>query len=169
MFEIRLEKKNDKTAVRHVNERAFGRENEADLVDALRDTGDFLISLVALQDEAVVGHILFSPVQIVANNETWDALGLGPMAVLPAYQGKGVGSQLVKTGLQLCAQNGFTTVFVLGHPTYYPRFGFVPTKPLGIQWEHDVPGDVFMVITLAGASLAGITGVVKYHPKFNGV
>jgi len=169
MFEIALESQDDQIAIRHVNVRAFGRQNEADLVDALRDTEDFLISLVALQDKNVVGHILFSPVRIESEGQTLAALGLGPMAVLPEYQDKGVGTQLIRVGLQVCVEKGFPIVFVLGHPTYYPRFGFVPTKPLGIQWEHNVPDDVFMVVALADASLAGITGVVKYHPVFNGV
>jgi putative acetyltransferase len=169
MFEIRLEKENEKDAVRRVNKQAFARQNEADLVDALRDTSEFIISLVALLDEEVVGHIMFSPVSIESNRCVREAMGLGPMAVMPNYQGRGVGAQLIKAGLQMCAENGFTIVFVLGHPTYYPRFGFVPTKPLGIQWEHDVPEELFMVVTLAETDLASITGIVKYHPVFNGV
>ncbi|MBE2221362.1 MAG: N-acetyltransferase [Anaerolineae bacterium] len=169
MFVIRPEKDDDKAGIRHVNEKAFNRRNEADLVDALRDSEAFIISLVAVHDDQIVGHILFSLVRIEAETGTTDGLGLGPMAVLPAYQNQGIGSMLIKKGLELCQDSGFNIVVVLGHPTYYPRFGFVPSKPLGIQWEHDVPEELFMVVTLADTGLASVTGIVKYHPAFNGV
>jgi putative acetyltransferase len=169
MVEIRLESVGDEAAIRRVNERAFARQNEANLVDALRNTGEGIISLVAVQDEQIVGHIMFSPVQIESSNGSKKAVGLGPMAVLPNYQGLGIGSLLVEKGLQACKECGFTIAVVLGHPAFYPRFGFVPSKPFGIQWEHDVPEDVFMVMALVDNALAGVTGVVKYHPVFNGV
>jgi putative acetyltransferase len=170
MLEIRLESVGDEAAIRQVNEQAFARQNEANLVDALRDAGEGIISLVAVQDEQILGHIMFSPVQIESTSKgIKNAVGLGPMAVLPTYQGQGIGSQLVEEGLQACKECGFTIAVVLGHPTFYPRFGFVPAKPLGIRWEHDVPEDVFMVMALVDNALAGVTGVVKYHPAFNGV
>jgi putative acetyltransferase len=170
MVEIRLESVGDEAAVRRVNKQAFARQNEANLVDALRNAGDGIISMVAMQDEQIVGHIMFSPVQIESTSKgIKKAVGLGPMAVLPNYQGQGIGSQLVEKGLQACKECGFTVAVVLGHPTFYPRFGFVPAKPLGIRWEQDVPEDVFMVMALAENALADVTGVVKYHPLFNGV
>ena len=169
MFEIRMESVGDEAAVRHVIEQAFARKNEADLVDALRDSGDFIISLVALHDGQIVGHVLFSPVRIELSKTTKQAIALGPVAVLPDYQRQGIGGQLIEKGLQACRENGFAIAVVLGHPTYYPRFGFVSAKPLGIRWEHDVPAEVFMVMPLTDNALAGVTGVVKYHPAFNGV
>lgn len=169
MLEIRLESVGDAVAIRHVNEQAFGRQNEADLVDALRAAEEDIISLVAVQDEQIVGHIMFSPVRIESTEETREATGLGPMAVLPTYQRQGIGSRLVEKGLEVCRERDFTIAVVLGHPTYYPRFGFVPSKPLGIQWEQDVPEDVFMVLALTDNALADVKGIVKYHPVFNGV
>ena len=169
MLEIRLESVGDEAAIRQVNELAFARQNEANLVDVLRDAVEDVISLVAVQDGQIVGHILFSPVQIESSEGVTEAIGLGPMAVRPNYQGQGIGSQLVEHGLLACQKAGFTIAIVLGHPTFYPRFGFVPTKPLGIQWEHDVPEEAFMVKALAENALAGVTGVVKYHQAFNGV
>lgn len=169
MIEIKLESVGEAAAIRQVNEQAFDRQNEANLVDALRDSGEFIISMVALDEDQIVGHILFSPVLIESSTGIKEAIGLGPMAVLPTYQGQGIGSQLVTKGLQACQEAGFTVAVVLGHPAYYPRFGFAPAKPLGIHWEHDVPEDVFMVLALTENALAGVKGVVKYHPAFNGV
>ena len=116
-----------------------------------------------------MGHIMFSPVTIVSEDSSFDALGLGPMAVLPAYQNKGIGSELVRTGLRRCADTGQEIVVVLGHPDYYPRFGFKPAKTWGIRCEFDVPDDVFMVKELRAGALAGPGGVVKYQPEFNTV
>ena len=169
MFAVRMERAGEKAAIRRVNEYAFARQNEADLVDAMRDTGEFIISIVALHEEQLVGHILFTPVRIESKTGTNEAMGLGPVAVLPDYQNQGIGSRLIEKGLLSCQENDFTVVVVLGHSDYYPRFGFVPAKPLGIQWEHDVPEDVFMVKALVDNALAGVTGVAKYHPIFNGV
>jgi putative acetyltransferase len=169
MLEIRVESVGEEAAIHHVNAQAFARQNEADLVDALRDSGEFIISMVALHDGQIVGHVLFSPVRIESDDTVKQAIALGPLAVLPDYQRQGIGLQLIEHGLQACKDNGFTIAIVLGHPTLYPRFGFVPAKPLGIQWEHDVPEDVFMVMPLADNALAGVTGVVKYHTAFNGV
>lgn len=169
MIIIRRERPEDASAVRRVNEQAFGQRAEADLVDALRQRDELLISLVAIEDEQVVGHILFSPVTVQSDGASWGAMGLGPMAVLPEHQGKGIGSQLVEVGLEECRKTGHEVVVVLGHPEFYPRFGFAPSKPLGIRWEKDVPEEVFMVTELREGALAEREGVVKYLPEFDGV
>jgi putative acetyltransferase len=169
MIIIRRERPEDASAVRRVNEQAFGQRAEADLVDALRQRDELLVSLVAIEDEQVVGHILFSPVTVQSDGASWGAMGLGPMAVLPEHQGKGIGSQLVEVGLEECRKTGHEVVVVLGHPEFYPRFGFAPSKPLGIRWEKDVPEEVFMVTELREGALAERGGVVKYLPEFDRV
>lgn len=169
MLTIRPEAPGDATAIRYVNALAFGRPQEADLVDALRRNGGLTISLVAVQDGRIVGHIAFSPVTITSDTATIDAIGLAPMAVLPAYQRQGIGSQLVAAGLNACRNTHYSVVVVLGHAQYYPRFGFTPARPQGIVWEHDVPDEVFMVKEIKAGALAQTRGVVKYRPEFDGV
>lgn len=166
MILIRTEKIEDHEAVRRINELAFGQPNEADLVDALRENADPCISLVAVVDEQVVGHIFFSPVSIEMESGDFTAMGLAPMAVLPEHQNQGIGSQLVRDGLKECRRLGENIVVVLGHPNYYPRFGFVPASLKGLRSEYDVPDEVFMVTELTEGALAGRRGLVKYHPEF---
>jgi putative acetyltransferase len=167
MVTIRPEQPKDLAGIRHVNEAAFGQPNEANLVDALRANGKVTLSLVAIQDNKVVGHILFSPVTIASEGKTFAALGLGPMAVLPEYQRIGIGSALIDNGLEQCRQSGHTSVLVLGHPKYYPIFGFVPASKYGLKCEYEAPDEAFMVIELKKGSLRGLSGTVKYQPEFN--
>ena len=169
MLTIRPEVPGDAAAIHQVNTLAFGQPQEADLVDALRRHGGLTISLVAVQDGRIVGHIAFSPVTITSDTATMDAIGLAPMAVLPEYQRLGIGSKLVEAGLHACHNTPYGVVVVLGHPHYYPRFGFTPAKPHGIVWEHDVPEEVFMVKEIKAGALAQTQGVVKYRPEFDGV
>ena len=166
---IRAETADDYAAVRQVNERAFGRPDEARLVDRLRTVADPQISLVAVSQGQVVGHIFFSPVSIELNDSGAVTLGLAPMAVLPEHQKQGIGSQLVRAGLQECQRIGCQVVVVLGHPDYYPRFGFVPAKQKGLTCEYPVPAEVFMVAELTPGALAGLRGLVKYHPEFSAI
>jgi len=166
MITIRLEEPDDEIGVRRVNELAFGQRNEADLVDALRVRARPYISLVASVDGLVVGHICFSPVSI-EDVGVFDAMGLAPMAVLPEFQNQGIGSRLVQEGLRKCRDLGHSLVVVLGHPNYYPRFGFVPAHLKGLRSEYNVPNDTFMVLELNENALAGRRGLVKYHPEFN--
>ncbi len=169
MAMVRAETIEDGDAVRRVNELAFGRSNEADLVDLLRQNAHPHISLVAIVDEQVVGHIFFSPVSVESEVGVFTAMGLAPMAVLPEYQNQGIGTLLVTEGLRGSRQLGHDIVVVLGHPKYYPRFGFTPAGSKGLRCEYDVPDEVFMVVELAQGALAGRQGLVRYHPDFNKV
>lgn len=163
---IRPETPADIAAIFHVHQRAFGRDNEARLVNKLRGENAIVLSLVAQVDEAIVGHILFSPVTIHDGETEWRALGLGPVAILPEFQKQGIGSKLIRAGLAELKAQGHDVVIVLGHADYYPRFGFQPTQPFGIRWEVDVPAEVFMLTELTPGALRGRRGVVRYHPAF---
>lgn len=166
---VRAETTADQLSVRRVNELAFGRPQEADLVDALRAAARTHVSLVACRQAQVVGHIFFSPVSIESDDSSFTAMGLAPMAVLPELQSQGVGSRLVVEGLSECSRAGFDVVVVLGHPEYYPRFGFVPAKSKGLSCEYDVPDEVFMVTELKPGALRGRRGLVRYRPEFGNV
>ena len=114
----------------------------------------------------MVGHIFFSPVSIESAASSFTAIGLAPLAVLPEFQRQGIGSLLVQHGLKECLRLGFPVVVVLGHPRYYPRFGFSPAKSKGLDCEYPVPDEVFMVAELSPGALRGRTGLVKYRPEF---
>ena len=163
---IRPERSADVAAIRAVNERAFGQPDEAALVDAVRARGERRISLVAVDGARLVGHILFTPVTIGEPDQVHEAAGLAPLAVDPDHQRRGIGSRLVARGLDRCRECGYRIAVVLGHPAYYPRFGFVPARRHGIRFELDVPDDVFMVIELEPGALDGCTGVARYAPEF---
>ena len=166
---IRHEEPGDRVAVRRVNEAAFGGSGEANAIDALRERGQLVLSLVAVQDQQVVGHLLFTPAIIEAPDRVWPALGLAPLAVLPEYQRLGIGTALMKHGLEECRQSGYERVIVLGHVAYYPRFGFEPAHRYGISNEFGVTGDAFMVLELHPGALRGVSGVARYQPEWNGV
>jgi putative acetyltransferase len=165
---IRGEEQRDWAAVRAVNVSAFETPAEANLVDDLREHATPLVSLVAEDSGAIVGHIMFSPVSL-AGHPALRIMGLAPMAVAPEHQRKGIGSALVRAGLEQCRQLGFGAVVVLGHPAYYPRFGFSPSARFGIGCEYDVPEDVFMVVELRAGFLRGASGKVAYHAAFSNV
>ncbi len=165
MIIIRAEAPEDYAAVRRVNALAFGRDGEAKLVDKLRAASPH-ISLVAVEDSEVVGHIFFSPATVESYPADFAAVALGPMAVLPEHQSRGVGSRLVARGLEECEARGHDAVFVLGHPDYYPRFGFSPSAAKGIRCEFPVPDEAFMVVELRPGALGGRTGLMKYRPEF---
>ena len=166
---VRAETAEDHASVRVVNELAFAGAGEAGLVDALRRDAPGYISLVAEEGGRVVGHIFFSPVRVESPAGEWAATALGPMAVLPERQGRGVGSALAREGLKECLRLGHEVVFVLGHAGFYPRFGFRPAGPLGIGCEFPAPEEFFMVAELRPGALAGRTGRVRYRPEFGEV
>lgn len=169
-MEIRKEQNADFAAIRNVNRQAFGREEEGNLVDDLRRNEGLICSLVAEVAGEVVGHVAFSPAILEdADGSTMPLAGLGPVAVLPAHQNKGAGEGLIRTGLAICREQGYAAAVVLGHPGYYPRFGFRPSRPLGIRWEHDAPEEAFMVMELTPGALAGLNGTIRYRPEFEGV
>lgn len=165
MVQIRPERADDIAAIRAVHEAAFGQPDEADLVDRLRLTDDY-IGLVATLNDAVVGHIAFSPMTLSPARPGLTILGLAPMSVLPDHQREGNGSALVREGLNVCQQVGADAVFVLGHPDYYPRFGFTPAADIGLASEYDVPREVFMGLELRAGVLEDVTGIARYHPAF---
>jgi putative acetyltransferase len=165
---IRPERARDIPAIRDVNAAAFGARAEADLVDALRADASPTISHVADADGAIVGHVFFSPVTIAAA-AALPIMGLAPMAVLPARQRQGIGSALVRDGLERCRRLGFLAVVVLGHAAYYPRFGFTPASRFGLTSEYNVPDDVFMALELEEGSLRGTSGTIRYHHAFANV
>ena len=132
---IRPEQPDDIPAIRAVNLAAFETSAEADLVDVLREQARPLIALAAADDATIVGHILFSPVTLLDHPEMRIA-GLAPMAVVPSRQHQGIGSMLVREGLEQCRRLGFVAVIVLGHPGFYPRFGFTPASRFGLRSEY---------------------------------
>ena len=150
MVRVRFEQPDDAAAVRDINEQAFGSPIEARIVESLRGAPDCL-SLVATTSGPVVGHILFSPVSLEPPVACRVA-GLGPMSVRPDHQRAGIGSQLIRAGLDACRQHGYSAVVVVGYPEYYPRFGFCPASQLSLRSEYDVPEEAFMVKELRGGT-----------------
>jgi len=166
LVHIRGERREDFEGVRRVNEAAFGQPVEADVVDALRANGAATVSLVAEVKGQIVGHLLFSPVAVQGAADL-KAVGLGPTAVAPEHQRRGIGSLLIKEGLEYCRRAGIQAVVVLGHPEYYPRFGFRRASSRGLQCEFDAPDEAFMALELIPNVLSGRLGVVNYHAAFN--
>lgn len=166
---IRPEQPADLAAIHHVVreafQQAFGTVAEAKLVDELRANGKAIVSLVAVENEQIVGHILFTE---VALGDT-KIIGLAPLAVLPSDQKQGIGARLTTAGIEACRNAGYNAMVVLGHPEYYSRFGFVPASRFGIKSEYDVPDEVFMAMELTPRALSGCAGVAKYQPEFSEV
>jgi putative acetyltransferase len=166
LIEIREERPDDVAAVRDLNTRAFGQDQECNIVDALRVNGAALLSLVATLNDQVVGHILYSPVIIGGNVR---GAALGPMAVLPEHQRQGIGSKLIEVGNRKLKDAGCPFIIVVGHADYYPRFGFRPANEHGIKCQWDVPDDVFMLLVLDQAKMEGVSGLARYRHEFSSV
>lgn len=163
------EQPGDAAAVREVNLQAFETDQEADLVDLLRERCLERLSLVAWIDEAIVGHILFTPAVARAGEEQVKGMGLAPMAVRPTHQRRGVGTALVRRGMDMLRVAGYPFVIVLGHPDYYHRFGFERASERGLRSEFvGIPDDAFMIAVFDEEVLQGASGVVTYRPEFSG-
>ncbi len=163
---IRAERERDLAEIHALHVAAFETPAEACLVDALRERVQPIVSLVAEEDSSVIGHILFSPVSL-ADRPDVKIMGLAPMAIAPDRQRSGVGSALVRAGLERCKESGFGAVVVLGHAEYYPRFGFSPSTNFDICCEYEVPEEAFMALELKPGYLRDESGAVRYHPAFN--
>ena len=167
-FIIRQEQADDIAAIYRLNCAAFDTAAEAELVDRLREAADPFLSLLAEQDDQLIGHLLLTPVTLDSNPEL-RLMGLAPMAVLPEQQRRGVGRALIEAGLACCRDLNIGAVVVLGHPDYYPRFGFAPSADYGIDSDYDVPAEAFMLQELIPAYLGGQQGRIHYHPVFAGL
>lgn len=163
---MRPERPEDRDAVWQVHRAAFEQPDEADLVDRLRAQASPYLALVAVLDGEIIGHIAFTPVTLHPAQPDLDVRGLAPMAVLPAHQRSGIGTALVREGLAACRRGGADAVVVLGHPDYYPRFGFALAENFGLESEYDVPPEAFMALELVPGALDGVPGVARYHAAF---
>ena len=161
--EIRPERPEDISAIREVNRRAFGGEQEANIVDALRSNGAALLSLVAVLNGQVVGHVLYSPASV----GTVEGAALGPMSVLPDHQRQGIGSALVEAGNRQRKDAGCPFIVVLGHAGFYPRFGFRAASTRAITCGWDVPDEVFMLLVLDERRMQRVSGLAKYRDEFS--
>jgi putative acetyltransferase len=162
--EIRPEEPRDVPGIWDANRKAFGREVEARLVDDLRDGGYARLSLVAEEEGRLVGHVVFSEAVIRTDGGDVKALALGPVGVIPDRQGRGVGSALIREGLDRCAQAGHRIVVLLGHPDYYPRFGFSAERAGNLSSPYS--GEAFMALELVPGSLSGVVGEFEFAPPF---
>ena len=169
-IEIRKELPQDYQEVHAVHKEAFGQEDEAFLVERIRESANHQteLSLVAIEDSRIVGHILFSIISIEGTDcPDRISLALAPMAVIPEYQKEGVGKALVREGLKRAKELGFESVIVVGHPEYYPRFGFLPAEDFDISPPFEVPSEAFMAMELKEGALSGGNGVVRYPKEFD--
>ena len=164
MILVRAETDSDHEAVRAVNVLAFERPDEADLVDRLRGDGSILASLVAVNREQLVGHILFTRLLVRTPRGDVNAVALAPMAVLPEHQRQHVGSTLVREGLRVLRDAGEQIVVVVGHPEFYPRFGFAAHLTRNLRSPFS--GPAFMALELRRGALEGIVGELRYPPAF---
>jgi predicted N-acetyltransferase YhbS len=165
---IRPEQKDDYDSIKIINDEAFVQENEGLLVSALRETSKYIpnLSLVAEMDNKIIGHILFYPVTIKTKTGDKDVLSLAPISVLPQYQKKGIGSKLTIRGLDDCRKTNYDVVIVVGHPNYYPRFGFKPASIWKIQLPIDAPDEAFMAFELKDHTIDKYAGTVVFPKEY---
>jgi putative acetyltransferase len=164
---IRQEKPEDLPQIHSVIVKTFKRDAEARLADKLRHVCPECLSLVAEEDNVIVGHVMFTPVQII-NGKTVHGMGLAPMAVVPSRQRRGIGKLLIKAGLKILQEKGCPFVIVLGHPEYYPRLGFQPASRFNIrsQWE-DVPDEAFMILIMDESAMRNVSGIARFRDEFS--
>lgn len=171
-MEIREAKKSDLKEVLLVEKLAFGYEKEAELVKSLLsdDTAKPLLSLLAFEDDRAVGHILFTNVRLNEREADLNMSILAPLAVLPDYQNMDIGGKLIREGLDLLKRSGVDLVFVLGHPGYYPRFGFNPAGKLGFEAPYHIPdehADAWMVQELRSGIIGSVRGKIICSDELN--
>jgi putative acetyltransferase len=168
---VRPAREADLAHILEIHRAAFETPAEADLVETLITGGYDAVSLVAVTDAMVVGHVLLSPAEVVGDrDEPWPLLVLAPVAVLPSHQRRGIGSALVAAALETAHRAGARAVSVLGHPGYYPRFGFREALPLQVRAPFaDIPQEAWMIAELEPRALDGVSGVVRYAPPFDGL
>ena len=164
--EIRKEKTADAAGIRAVHDAAFGQPGEGRLVDLLRENGGLVLSLVAASADAILGQVSYSPVRVEGAGDPWEALGLGPIGVLPAHQGRGIGSRLVRDSLDLLRDLGHEVVVLVGEPAWYSRFGFRNAAPEGLRLDFEVPQGAFQFLELSRGALRGRKGTVSYREEF---
>jgi len=166
---IRPEQPDDTDEIYDLNQLVFEQDNEARLVDHVRQGQHFIpeLSLIATSDEKLIGYILFSHITIANGEYRHQSLGLTSMVVHPEYQKRGVGAKLITHGLQKASELGFTDVFVFGHEFYFPKFGFVPTTKWNIRPPFDVPSEVFMALELVPNALTNVSGIVEFPIEFS--
>ena len=165
---IRKEEEKDHKQIYEVNKLAFQQENESKLIEKIRKSENFIpeLSIVAEIDNRIVGHILFSKIKIIGDSD-YESLALAPMAVIPEFQKRGIGSELIKKGIDKAKELGFDSIIVLGHKEYYPKFGFQRASKWNIKCPFEVPDDVFMAIELTEKAFEGKAGTVEYPDEFN--
>ena len=166
MTQIRLGFPGDGEAIARVHLEAFGRVDEAEIARRLHARGDTCVSLAALDADEIVGHVFASPVSVDGRSFSRAPMGLGPVGVLPSFQRAGIGMQVCRAAIDACRARGTPFLVVLGHPTYYPRFGFVPAMRFGLSLGEMAPRDAFMAMELVPGALVGVTGPVRYGPEF---
>lgn len=168
---LRGERSTDFNDIYEINKLAFGREDEAKLINALRKTRNYVkgFSIVAVQEDKIVGHAIFTHAAIMNHGKRFNCLALGPMAVHPEQQRKGIGKKLVEEGILRAKENNFKAIVVLGHSEYYPQFGFIPASTKKIRTRFSVPDENFMVMELNPNALKGITGLAEYAKEFAGL
>jgi putative acetyltransferase len=167
---IRKETIEDHQEIFAVNKQAFKQDDESRLIERIRAGKNFVseLSLVAVRYGKIVGHILFSKI-IILGEQTTETLSLAPLAVLPAFQKKGIGGSLVRKGISVALGLGFPSVIVLGHSDYYPKFGFRKASGWHIKCPFEVPDEAFMAIELVEGALSGSSGTVEYSKEFDGI
>jgi putative acetyltransferase len=168
MIAIRAEQREDYKQIHQLNEAAFEGDCEARLVDKLRESPAYIpeLSLVAVLDGRIVGHIFLSTVHVESEETRTPVISLAPMAVVPDHQNQGIGSMLVREGLTKCKEMGHRIVVVVGHADFYPRFGFAPANEKGLRLPFEGPDEAFMVCELIPKALEGVAGTIVYPPEF---
>jgi putative acetyltransferase len=168
---FRQETINDYIGIKMVNDLAFSQPNEGLLIEKLRLNAHFIdkLSIVAELENRIVGHILFFPIKVIGESIKYNSLALAPMSVLPEFQNKGIGGQLIGKGLEIAKNLGFKSVIVLGHKNYYPKFGFAPASKWAIKAPFDVPDEAYMAIELIKGGLNNVSGIVEYPKEFEEV